>query len=186
MKKKLFWALTAATTATYGTIVLWSLPTIATEAAGLTPFDMRPGGYTYEDAFAFLSVLSAEGRLHYTTVQHMLDWLYPPLMSATLLFAIWAMLPKRLGHLRWIVALSALPSTVFDYAENAAIGQVLGARPDVLDPALVEHASAMTVLKSQSTTLAITLTLALLLVHGAAWARQALRSSRQQGVRQEG
>ena len=73
MTRRAVMALFAATIGLYLVMLLWSLPKIAAEAGGLTPFDMRPGGYSLAEARAFLAALSPEGTAFYLGVQHRLD-----------------------------------------------------------------------------------------------------------------
>ena len=65
MKVIVYWIVFAVTLAVYGTMLAWSLPTVAASAEGLMPFDMRPGGYSFAEAEAFLAALSAEGELRF-------------------------------------------------------------------------------------------------------------------------
>ena len=109
-----FWTLVAVTTAIYLVMVLWSLPKISAAAGGATPFDMRPLGYSFEEARAFLTALSSEGARFYRTVQHRLDLLYPALLAATLFFAIRALAPHRWVLSPSLLALTAIPGSVFD------------------------------------------------------------------------
>ena len=44
-RRAAFWTLFAATVIVYAVMMMWSLPIIATQAGGLTPFDLRPAGY---------------------------------------------------------------------------------------------------------------------------------------------
>jgi hypothetical protein len=48
-------------------------------AGGLTPFDIRPGGYSYADARAFLEAISELGRRHYAIPELVIDTFYPRL-----------------------------------------------------------------------------------------------------------
>ena len=75
--KRTFWLTFAATIVVYAIMVVWSLPTITASADGQVPFDLRPLGYSYDEARAFLLALSDEGRHFYTAVQHRLDHIYP-------------------------------------------------------------------------------------------------------------
>jgi hypothetical protein len=158
-----FWILFAATVVVYGVMVLWSLPRIAAAAGGLAPFDMQPTGYSFDEAKAFLAALSPDGNAFYRGVQEKLDAVYPALLAAMLFFAIGALAPARLGIWRWVLALIAIPGSVFDYLENAAVSAMLTAGADGLTPAAVEAADRWTVLKSAFTAVAM-ITLVLLLV----------------------
>lgn len=105
----------------------WSLPAVSAAAGGRLPFDMRPSGYSFADAQAFLGALRGEGAGFYLNVQQKLDMGYPGLLAATLLLAIAAALPRNLGVWRWILATIALPVGLFDYLENHAVAQMVEA-----------------------------------------------------------
>ena len=53
---KVYWVIVAATVANYLIMILWSLPKVSEMAGGGVPFDMRLGGYTFDDALDFLDV----------------------------------------------------------------------------------------------------------------------------------
>ena len=171
MKRLGFWSLFAATMTLYAVIVFWSLPHIAAQANGLIAFDLRPSGYTFDEAIEVLSTLSATGVAFYLGTQHMLDTVYPPLMSLTLLFAIAAM-TKPIGKGRWILASFAIPSALFDIGENLAVGRLLKAGPSLVTPEMVAEASWYTVMKSVSTTLAMSILVVVLVARGAAFVRK--------------
>ena len=166
-----FWLLFAVTMAVYATILLWSLPIVAAAAGGQVPFDMRPGGYSFAEARAFLIALSEEGRDFYVTVQHRLDLAYPALIAATLFFAIAALVPARARPGRWWVAAPALVIAAFDYAENSAVAAMLAAGPAGLSPDLVAQASRWTVWKSTLTAAVMTAVLVLLVWRAVVWFR---------------
>jgi hypothetical protein len=159
-----FWILLVVTIAVYVVMVNWSLPLISEQANGLRPFDLKPIGYDYAEAKAFLAALTPEGADLYLRVQHTLDSLYPALLAATLFFAIVLIAPKSLGAWRWVIALIAIPGAVFDYLENAAVSAMIAAGPDGITEADVADASLWTVLKSAFTTIAFVVLLAFLVV----------------------
>ncbi len=99
-----FWLLFAATLGVYATMLGWTLPAISAAAGGLPAFDMRPGGYSFDEAKAFLAALSPEGKALYLDVQHKLDTAYPGLLAATLFFAIARWRRKSWGIWRWLLA----------------------------------------------------------------------------------
>lgn len=157
-----FWLLFALTLAIYLVMVGWSLPKIAADAGGLVAFDLRPAGYSHEEARAFLTMLSAEGTDFYLDVQHRLDLAYPALLAATLFFAVLLLTPARWGWLRWLLALVAVPAAVFDYLENGAVASMLEAGAGGLTAEMVEAASFYTRLKSLFGALSMTIVLVLL------------------------
>lgn len=163
-----------ATFAVYLVMILWSLPRIAEGAGGLIPFDLRPSGYSFEDARTFLAALDADTIGFYRTVQHRLDAVYPALLAASLsagLLWAWREIP------RWIVVgfiLIAVIGAAADYFENAMVSAMLAAGADALTPEVVAKANTATIAKAALTTLA---TVALLLgVLRRTWRR--LRSNR--------
>jgi hypothetical protein len=154
-------------------MVLWSLPRISAAAGGAMPFDMRPFGYSFEEAKAFLAALSPDGAAFYLDVQHRLDLTYPALLAATLFFAIKALTPARFPIPGWVVGLIAIPGSVFDYLENVGVAAMLERGADGVTPALVARASLWTLLKSVFSTIAMIVLLVLAIA--AAWRRFAGR-----------
>ena len=146
-----FWALFMAALALYLVIVLWSLPRISAEAGGLSPFDMRPMGYSLDEARDFLTALSDSGRTFYLGTQHRLDWLYPALLGTA--FALGFSLLFR-GGLLWLLILLSACVVAFDWLENLAVADLLRAEPAALDVDQVAAAARWSVLKSAATTLA--------------------------------
>lgn len=169
MRKIAFWTLAAVTLAVYAVMLGWSLPTVSAAAGGLVPFDLRLGGYSLADVQQFLTALSPEGAAFYRDVQHRLDLAYPALSALTLFFALAHLLPERLGRWRYVIALPALATAAFDYAENFTVDRMLEAGAAGLTPDLVATASTATQLKSLTTTLVMSAVLALLIWRGVRW-----------------
>ena len=159
-----FWIAFVAAMAVYATMLLWSLPKVASLAGGLPPFDMRPGGYTFDEAHEFLAALDPSGAAFYRDVQQRLDLAYPVLISATVFLGLAALAPASWGAARWLLACTALPIAPFDYLENAAVARMLALGKDGITPPVVEAASRWTVLKSASTTVAMSLLMLLFLL----------------------
>jgi len=158
----LFWLVFAATLGVYLVMLVWTLPAITAAAGGLVPFDLRPTGYTADEARAFLAALTPEGAALYRNVQQRLDIAYPALLAATLVMAILLLSPAGLGRWRWLLAATALPGMVFDYLENASVAAMLDGGAAALTPELAAAASRWTVLKSAFSALAFTVLLVLL------------------------
>ncbi len=157
-----FWLVFAVTLGVYLVMLLWTLPAITAAAGGLAPFDLRPTGYSFDEARAFLAALTPEGTALYRTVQQRLDIAYPALLAATLVLAILLLSPSGLGRWRWLLAATALPGMVFDYLENAAVAAMLDGGAAALTPELAQAANRWTLLKSAFSTLAFTVLLVLL------------------------
>lgn len=173
MWKWAFWILAGATLALYLTIVLWSLPTVAAAAGGLAPFDLRPGGYSFEEVQAFLAALTPEGAAFYDQVQHRLDIFFPALIALTIYFAIAALLPRSLGGWRFVLAAPALLLAPFDWIENAAVGEMLQAGAEGVTTGMANAASGWTQAKSLMTTVVMSALLLLLIWKaGTAFARR--------------
>lgn len=172
MHRILFWLLVAATVGVYLVMVLWTLPTISADADGLAPFDMRLGGYGFDEAKAFLAALSPDGTALYRDVQHRLDMAFPALIFGTLFLSIAALLPVGSMAGRVVLALLLLPVAVFDWLENGAVSSMLAAGADGITPEVVAAASRWTLLKAIVSTVAYSALLVLLIRRGVQWWRR--------------
>jgi len=140
--------------ALWAVMVFVTLAYLRRIAGGLEPFDLRPFGYTVEEARALLQALSEIGRAYYADVQLQLDTAYPALYALSrALLLLWVTAPGRTAErplpLPGRIALLALPVATawFDYFENAGIAQMLAAGPQV-SADVVESASFWTRAKS--------------------------------------
>lgn len=163
---KYYWLLVATTLAVYFTMLFWSLPKISAEAGGLVPFDMRPTGYSFEEARAFLTALSDEGVQFYLGVQHSLDIVYPLLLASILVIGLWRLMrgwPRVLA-----VIISALPviGSAADYMENFAVAAMLRAGASDITTQMVSTANQWTLVKSSATSIAMLALIGLLIWAG--------------------
>lgn len=149
--RPIFWLMFAVMTGIYLLMALWSSPHIAADTGGLLMFDLRPTGYSFDEASAFLSALSEGGRLFYLNVQQVMDMAYPALLAVVLVMAFTHLFR---GLPRILAIVLALAGSGFDYLENAAVAVMLQAG-DGLSEAMVATASRWTVLKSGAVTLAL-------------------------------
>lgn len=150
-----FWALLAVMVAIYLVIVFWSLPIISNNANGLTPFDLRPGGYTLEEARAFMDALTPVGLAQYEGPQRWLDIAYPALLAATLGWAVWHLTATTPEWVRLVLLLLIGVGMSFDYLENLHVARMLSAGAEGLHAPLVEAASRASVNKALTTTVAM-------------------------------
>jgi len=163
---KIYWAIVATTVATYLTMVLWSLPLIAEMADGRAPFDMRPGGYSFDEAMAFLNAIDDVGRDFYLDTQQFLDSFYPALFVISVAIPLAHLMPRYLG---WPLAMLAIGAGTFDYLENGAVAIMLSTEPDELTETMVSTASTWTLAKSILTTVVSLALVALLCVKAGGW-----------------
>ena len=162
--KKLFWLLFAATIGIYATMLFWSLPKIMADGADLLPFDLRPQGYSFEQAQILLSALSAESALFYKNIQAgILDMIFPSLLFLTLALAYWLLAPAKWGNWRFLLLLVALPGTIFDYLENFSIINMLSLGAKNITAETVQCASTNTIIKSYSVTISLILLIILII-----------------------
>lgn len=134
----------------YGIMVGLTLPLIQTEASGLTPFDLRPTGYSVEASKQFISSLSERGLDVYRFIQLPLDFIYPLLLGIFAYLTLDKLLMGlKLHSLRWI----SLSVIVFDYLENIGIYFML----ETQSVQVIKISSLMSVLKALSTSLVLTL-----------------------------
>ena len=86
-------------------------------AGGLTPFDIRPKGYSHAVARAFLEAIGEQGRRYYANPELVIDTFYPPLYAGSRGLALWWLtMPGRLRErpvpLKVRYALIAVPILV--------------------------------------------------------------------------
>ena len=140
--------------------------------SGLRPFDMRPGGYSSEQAIALLDALGIEGRQYYLTRQIPLDLAYPALMALTLVSILKLLELQDANRVltRAGVWLSVGAATA-DYLENAGICAMILSWPEP-STTLIQAASVASIAKAILTTLAVmTVTIGLIF-----WVYRKMRS----------
>ncbi|MGC9368987.1 MAG: hypothetical protein ACP5DX_05530 [Paracoccaceae bacterium] len=148
-------ALVIATLSLYAVMLLWSLPRITEAAGGLPAPDMRPAGYSHDEAVAFLSALDADARAFYLSVQHRLDAVYPLFLGLTLGLALWHLLRRAAWPLRAGALLLCAGVTAADWLENARVAALLRAAPGEVSVDMVAAASRASVAKAALTSLAL-------------------------------
>jgi hypothetical protein len=122
-------------------------------AGGLMPFDIRPRGYSYLEAHAFLEAIGEQGRRYYAIPELVIDTFYPPLYAVSRGLALWWLtMPGRVREypvpLKVRYALIAVPIFMasLDLVENGCIAVMFWTWPD-LSHGLVEVSSLATRLK---------------------------------------
>jgi len=168
------WTALAVAACLYAAMTLWTLPEIAQAAGGLPPFDMRPGGYDFDEAQAFLSALSEKGRTLYLGPQQRLDLVFPAALALGLGLALYRLAPLN-RFCRLLFAAIPFIGMVFDDLENAAVRAMLVTGPSALQPEQVETASRFTTAKAVFDSAAY----ALLLLFLVLWAVRRWRSASQ-------
>jgi len=163
---KIYWVFVAATVTNYLTMVLWSLPLVSEMAGGGVPFDMRLGGYTFDEARVFLTVITDAGRDFYLNTQQLLDLFYPTLFAITVAIPLAHLVPRYWG---WTLAALAIGAGVLDHLENSAVAVMLRVEPDALTEVMVSTASNWSLAKSISTTIALLALLVVLCIKGISW-----------------
>ncbi|MEM7283749.1 MAG: hypothetical protein AAF438_19210 [Pseudomonadota bacterium] len=163
---KIYWVVVAAAVTNYLIMVLWSLPLVSEMADGGVPFDMRPGGYSFDDALVFLSIIDDAGREFYLDTQQLLDLFYPTLFAITVAIPLVRFVPRHWG---WTLAAIAIAAGVFDYLENGAVAVLLTTEPESVTETMVFTASNWTLAKSISTTIASVALLIVISIKGIEW-----------------
>jgi hypothetical protein len=138
----------------WGVMMFGTLAYLRRTAGGLEPFDLRPFGYTPDEARALLYALSDIGRAYYADVQLQVDTAFPALYAISRgLLLLWVTAPGRTAErplpLPARLALLVLPLATawFDYFENEGIAAMLAAGPQAGDD-LIERTSLWTRAKS--------------------------------------
>lgn len=143
---------------------------------GMVPFDLRPAGYTAEEARGLLDALGEDGRRYYLTRQIPLDLFYPGLLAISLISALrWVAARVPLRLLTGLGIALSLGAALADYLENVGVALMLLRWPD-LPRALVESANLATLSKTLLTSLAVAVVIAALvtlaILQGRAWLRR--------------
>ncbi len=127
--------------------------------SGLRPFDMRPGGYSAEEANALLSALGSGGRRFYLMRQIPLDLAYPALMALTLVSLLKWLGSHAVNHrLVQIGIWCAIWAALADYLENAGICLMILTWPEI-SANTVMATSVASIAKSGFTTAAVLIVL---------------------------
>ncbi len=142
-------ACAVAMVAVAATMLGWSVPRIVALGGG-QPFDVRFFGYGHGEAVGFLKALGPEGASFYANVQLRLDTAFPLLYLVSLSWLLasifgWAGF-AGIGRVVVACILVAVP-TLLDFAENAAIRDMLRLGPDAVTADLVSWASACSTTK---------------------------------------
>lgn len=151
-RKIAYWFVFAVTLGIYLTMLTWTLPGISADAAGLVPFDMRPMGYTPDEARSFLAALGDKGRALYLGPQAQLDLVYPLVLAVVLAGAVSVLIAD--WRLRGVLYVFILGGMLADYTENTFVALMLEYTEPVPDR-LATLASKATVVKSLLTSLAM-------------------------------
>jgi hypothetical protein len=132
-------------------------------AGGVSPFDIRPKGYSYLEARTFLEAIGAQGRAYYASPELILDAFYPPLYAVSRGLALWWLtMPGRIRKAPmplWVrCTLIAVPILMasLDVIENGCIAVMLWTWPH-LSNGVVEISSLATQVKIISGALTETL-----------------------------
>lgn len=123
--------------------------------SGLRPFDMRPGGYSAEQANSLLSALGSGGRRYYLTRQIPLDLAYPALMALTLVSLLKWLGSRDVNHkLIQTGVWFSIGAAIADYLENVGICLMILSWPDTSGN-IVLAASVASIVKSGLTMAAV-------------------------------
>lgn len=123
--------------------------------SGLRPFDMRPGGYSTEQAYALLDALGIDGRQYYLTRQIPLDLIYPGLMALTLVSVLkWLESHGANRVLAKVGIWLSIGAAITDYWENTGICLMILNWPEP-PISLIQAASFASISKAVLTTLAV-------------------------------
>jgi len=161
---KIYWLLVLAMVVVACAMSFWTIPIIMQSAGGLMPFDLRPTGYSLEDAKQFLGALSADGMSVYQGAQNQLDTAYPALQGVVLVIALrwfsqnWPVLA------RVVLVVFPIIGAAADYLENAAVSKMLIAGAEQVTAEMVAAANGWTVIKSTAITVSMLALLGFLLV----------------------
>ncbi len=132
----------------YSIMLEVTIPHLVAESNGMAIFDMRPLGYSVEEAMRLIKQMSSSGIDYYRVVQLPLDFVYPVLLGAfgamsLGYFSKWV----RIYNVYYVLPVMV---TLFDYLENFGIYLMLS---DLNSLLIIRLASLCSVIKSLSTTI---------------------------------
>lgn len=146
-------ALLAGNGALWAVMFFGTLAHLQALAGGAAPFDIRPLGYSYEEARSFLEAIGEQGRAYYFHPELILDTVYPPFYALSRGLALWWLtMPGRLydgpvpQRWRWTLVAFPVVMAICDSVENVSIAKMLWSWPD-LSPGLVQVSSLATRVK---------------------------------------
>jgi len=165
--RSLLWISFGFAMSIYLVMLTYSLPYIEELSGGLAAFDMRPTGYSLDEALALLGALGDTGRDFYIQQQLLLDLFYPVLLAVFLWLSFIALSKHVTGM--WsgmaLIAKLCVPFVaLLDYLENVGILMMLNS--ESLNSNLVFLTSSLTIGKSMITTAVFSLLLLVLLKVG--------------------
>jgi len=135
----------------YGVMMFVTIPQVMAGAGGTEIFDMRPLGYTYDEALSILASMTETAKEYYRQVQIPLDFIYPALMGFFGAFTFaWMRKTVKIPRITLLIPLAA---GAFDYLENLGILRLLSGHTK---PAAIALTSAFSVGKSALTTVFMT------------------------------
>ena len=156
-------ALLVASGLLWAVMFFGSLAQIMDLSGGLSPFDIRPRGYSYLEVRAFLEAIGTHGRAYYASPELIVDAVYPPLYAVSRGLALWWLtMPGRVRNeplpqnLRWALIAVPILMASLDLIENGCIALMLWTWPD-LSKQVVEISSLATQVKIIAGTLTETL-----------------------------
>lgn len=117
------------------------------EAQGLHGFDWRVLGYTYAEAFDYLSALGPRGREAYLGTVRLFDTVFAAGLAGILGGLVWGALHRGTTIARLLLLLPVGGFLVMDLAENALVAEMLRQGAGGLDPATATRAAEFTVTK---------------------------------------
>ncbi|WP_204113419.1 hypothetical protein [Shimia biformata] len=156
-------ALTIVTSVTYGVLIWLGTTGLVTKPEGMKPFDLRPMGYSFDEAQALLRGLDAEAIALYGGLLRRIDTAFPVLLALWLGAMTWW---GSVGLNTWSrVILLVVPASyaIMDLAENALIGTMLRLGPDAITPDLVSRASSYTISKYVTVSVAFVVMIAMII-----------------------
>ncbi|WP_299351625.1 hypothetical protein [uncultured Shimia sp.] len=140
-------ALTVVTAATYALLVGVGMAHLVLGPEKLQPFDLRPLGYSVQDAAQYLSLLNEDKAALYTGLLRRVDTLFPVLFGLWMGWVCWGLTRTLHPWSRVILLVAPASYTVMDLCENALVADMVLAFKTPPNPTLVSLASSYTVSK---------------------------------------
>ncbi|GEM_PF-709256 len=141
---KLYWLWVGITIGLYAALVFWAGPRLSVRAGGLTPLDLRMGGYDLAGAKELLGHFDAGNVGSYLNVWYPLDMTFLSFITLAMAAGLWQLFRRVKLLVRLAVTAIPLAYGLFDVFENNAVAALFATGADGLTTASVKMAAQFT------------------------------------------
>lgn len=156
---------TLVTASVYAVLVTLGMRHLVLGVDALLPFDLRPMGYSFLDATAYLSILPPEVAVLYTGLIRRLDTVFPLLFGLWMGMVYWRSSPWMHPWSRIILLIAPASYTIMDLVENALVSEMVTLGMSAISPEVVNLASSYTISKFVTVSVAFSVMLVMIFLN---------------------